>query len=551
LIERSAVGRSHQTFTGDEEVNTASKTAATLAAVTAIAGAASAQPFVHSIGGPEVGEERYLDLTTVSADAILAAGGFNFPTPPGAAPVTEGYIVLHDQAGSPIIGWLADTQLQREEAVAIRVDPADDNFLIMQRGVGNDFVLWELDPNTGGFNFAVRYASSLGADLGVPGMEVDTFDPQGLGRVSGLVAASFDSPQNLQQPTLLRFDTSNGFPVFYNTYQIFFESPTKAKFLDVTPDEDGNVYAVGTVNLSFQGLSAGSKVFVARFDFFGNPVWIRAYDAQLDGPGDRNVEGYSIEITQNGDIGVTAAVGPDPLLGPASMLYLTLDPAGNPLDANYINFANGAMILAQSSLETLPNDPLLLTGARYESPTGDALSVMFAIDASTATPAWAYAPDEIARGFTNTVTVQDNIGPIAGGSGTPRNNPSLGGVTDALLHRARFGGEGLCPSEVPFDIFPPEVITVDLFAEVIQLDAIETGLEVTPVEPKLLVNCDQQAPCPGDFDGDGLRGTSDLLILLANWGMPGGPAQGDADNDGFVGTSDLLILLANWGVPCP
>lgn len=54
---------------------------------------------------------------------------------------------------------------------------------------------------------------------------------------------------------------------------------------------------------------------------------------------------------------------------------------------------------------------------------------------------------------------------------------------------------------------------------------------------------------PGDLDGDGVIGTSDLLILLSSWG----PCDdcdncvADLDGDCNVGTSDLLILLSNWG----
>lgn len=53
--------------------------------------------------------------------------------------------------------------------------------------------------------------------------------------------------------------------------------------------------------------------------------------------------------------------------------------------------------------------------------------------------------------------------------------------------------------------------------------------------------------CPADFDGDGVVGVPDLLILLANWVMPG---TGDIDCDGLVAVPDLLFLLAAWG-PCP
>lgn len=57
------------------------------------------------------------------------------------------------------------------------------------------------------------------------------------------------------------------------------------------------------------------------------------------------------------------------------------------------------------------------------------------------------------------------------------------------------------------------------------------------------------ATTPGDIDGDGVVGTSDLLILLSNWGPcpDKGECPADLDGDGQIGTSDLLVLLANWG----
>ncbi len=53
----------------------------------------------------------------------------------------------------------------------------------------------------------------------------------------------------------------------------------------------------------------------------------------------------------------------------------------------------------------------------------------------------------------------------------------------------------------------------------------------------------QTPPCPGDFDSDGVRGGSDLTILLSNWGSSGA----DLDGDGVTGGSDLTILLSGWG----
>lgn len=54
---------------------------------------------------------------------------------------------------------------------------------------------------------------------------------------------------------------------------------------------------------------------------------------------------------------------------------------------------------------------------------------------------------------------------------------------------------------------------------------------------------------PGDLDGDGAVGSTDLVILLGMWGDCDNCASCSADLDGdcTVGTPDLLILLGNWG----
>lgn len=55
-------------------------------------------------------------------------------------------------------------------------------------------------------------------------------------------------------------------------------------------------------------------------------------------------------------------------------------------------------------------------------------------------------------------------------------------------------------------------------------------------------------PHPGDIDGDGVVGMTDLLDLLAAWGACPDPGEcpADLDGDGAVGIDDLLTLLANW-----
>ncbi len=54
--------------------------------------------------------------------------------------------------------------------------------------------------------------------------------------------------------------------------------------------------------------------------------------------------------------------------------------------------------------------------------------------------------------------------------------------------------------------------------------------------------------CVGDMNGDRIVGTTDLLLLISNWGLQN--YQSDFDLDGIVGTSDLLRLIAGFGNSC-
>lgn len=58
-------------------------------------------------------------------------------------------------------------------------------------------------------------------------------------------------------------------------------------------------------------------------------------------------------------------------------------------------------------------------------------------------------------------------------------------------------------------------------------------------------------PCPGDFNGDGVRNTADLTILLAQFGNVGPGNSADLNDDNAVNTQDLTLFLAVFGDPCP
>ena len=58
------------------------------------------------------------------------------------------------------------------------------------------------------------------------------------------------------------------------------------------------------------------------------------------------------------------------------------------------------------------------------------------------------------------------------------------------------------------------------------------------------------APCPADFNTDGMRGTDDLLVLLASF--DGAPIQGseDLNGDNFVSVDDILTFLLYFNTAC-
>ncbi len=63
-------------------------------------------------------------------------------------------------------------------------------------------------------------------------------------------------------------------------------------------------------------------------------------------------------------------------------------------------------------------------------------------------------------------------------------------------------------------------------------------------------------PIPGDIDGDGFVGLSDLDILLSFWNQnvpKGDISKGDLAGigDGYVGLSDLNVILNNWNASTP
>ena len=76
------------------------------------------------------------------------------------------------------------------------------------------------------------------------------------------------------------------------------------------------------------------------------------------------------------------------------------------------------------------------------------------------------------------------------------------------------------------------------------------GVEDTDSDGDGTPDCNEQ--CDADTDGNGLVNVSDLLNVIASWGLcdEGDPCPADTDGNGIVNVSDLLTVIAGWG-ECP
>lgn len=66
-------------------------------------------------------------------------------------------------------------------------------------------------------------------------------------------------------------------------------------------------------------------------------------------------------------------------------------------------------------------------------------------------------------------------------------------------------------------------------------------------------SCDHSCPnpaCPGDLDGDGIHGATDILAVLSEFGCNQSCTK-DITGDGAVSANDVLSLLALYGAGCP
>lgn len=114
-------------------------------------------------------------------------------------------------------------------------------------------------------------------------------------------------------------------------------------------------------------------------------------------------------------------------------------------------------------------------------------------------------------------------------------------VTDAI------GGLAIIDVSIPSN--PTEVQYIDTPGSAFNVSLDGGRVYISDGQAGLRIFGDCEIGTPGDLNGDGTVGASDLLILLASWGPCGDcdDCIADLDDDCTVGASDLLTLLANWG----
>lgn len=93
------------------------------------------------------------------------------------------------------------------------------------------------------------------------------------------------------------------------------------------------------------------------------------------------------------------------------------------------------------------------------------------------------------------------------------------------------------PFEAPTIIPPGQTAHLLLSAGADSATSTNTGM--------LYLEAHGQGTLPGDVDGDGVVGVSDLLAVIAAWG-PCSSCSEDINADGVVNVSDVLAVIANW-----
>ncbi|MBN8644867.1 MAG: hypothetical protein J0L61_06440 [Planctomycetes bacterium] len=118
-----------------------------------------------------------------------------------------------------------------------------------------------------------------------------------------------------------------------------------------------------------------------------------------------------------------------------------------------------------------------------------------------------------------------------GGGAAVRTKVVGGGLSNLSNAAGPAAGDGAVGYQWTVTLLPGQIVTLKS----------AFGVNMPPLPP----------PCPADLNNDGVVDTSDLVILLANFGTVVPPfTLGDINGDGIVNTADLVLFLPPFGQPC-
>lgn len=121
-----------------------------------------------------------------------------------------------------------------------------------------------------------------------------------------------------------------------------------------------------------------------------------------------------------------------------------------------------------------------------------------------------------------------------------RNDPPVVNVLSPPAQATLSGGTG------PYRYFVPNASATG--TDTLTFNATSTtGTSQTAIVTLVYLPC-----VPGELNGDGVVDSSDLNILLSNFGCTpqSGPCAGDINRDGMIDAGDLNLLLSNWNATC-
>ena len=94
---------------------------------------------------------------------------------------------------------------------------------------------------------------------------------------------------------------------------------------------------------------------------------------------------------------------------------------------------------------------------------------------------------------------------------------------------------------IPFEA--PTILPAGQIAHLLLSASAESATMITAANLHFMAFGDTLFP--GDVDGDGIVGVTDLLAIIGAWGPCSGCDE-DLNNDGSVNVTDLLDVIANW-----